>query len=1564
MGDLRKFRNSNSKTICSVFIPSNCKWNQLLGLVTLRLNSTKPTQYFEVLNKESESTLYVSDIETFKSCCHEASNPSDLVFIAHDEELPIRSHEFPAKVMSIASLQKELPVLDEDMSKVSSDSLSNIQFQIEERKLMIQLEEKCSWEEILLGIENGFHLKNIEIQSMVLYDEDGDQISSAIDNSSKFWKFHAMHLEEEGNYFHVSVSPMEPDTLKKSQSEVHDTSAREKKTSPSSSLNKTPSAGMRGGVSKKDPQSPPILGSPWLSPSKKTETKKQLLPKKQHNQQFDLALFLQSCSDGDMMAAKQFYQQHGSSSDVFSLGDKEGNTALHHACLKRHEFMIQWLVKSGADILASNNEGNTALHVLCANDGLESLKFCKKYCSNFSVHVKNKQNDTTLLHVATLAEDETMVRWLLDHSPEPQLLLNVVNEKGFTALHLVCWKNLLNIGKLLVERGACLNAKSVSGITPIYLACVFANRELVKFLHDSGAATKETTNRGDTNLHHAVCKADNEEIVEYLLEIGLNPEQPNYSGLTPLELVTQDSNEKLIHLMTSSSVSSSSAAAAAKRLQRSNPKVLQFFKACEMGNETAVDTLIQNEDISIHEVRDKYGRSGLHVACIYGHLDLLTSLIEDYAVDVNLLDIDGANILHLASLYGHLEIVQFLIEETSINLYHTTLTGDSPLHYACQAGHLQIIEYFLDSSPAAATTSATAGGATSGGTLVNLSNHDDENLLHICSRYGHTELANYLISKNILLTQKNKLLQTSLHLACSVTIHSHISYLPSISSSSSNSTSAATAAASFGTSVSLVELLLQYLNSNEINEPDYYGMTPLLLTCQQGNYELAQLLVQHGALTSSHSYHVLHCNSALHFSCQTDCVQLIEWLVLEQQCDVNYKNSKQLTCYSLAKLKDRLGVVKWFEDHQHLLPFQDHDSDSEDSDEAEEEERDDGKSPPVSPAKVKATGAGVAGTGGGVAGGGVASGSLPSSAAHPPTAIHMIHQAAICGNYIILKKCIQDGVDCNLCSSFGMTPLHYASRAGHLDLVKYLVSNGATLSATDTKGLTAIQYARDGNHEEIVRWLTEYEQKTKPSQKKSTSSSSSSSFFFSCLPVSALAPTPLSSIPPTQVPQKKPAAARLSTTGTGNGNGSSRTGNGSTGETNSSSNSNSNKSHTEDDKSQEILLCNYCTQGDLLEVKKLLQSGNAHINAVSSPGNRTPLHCACLSGNLQLVSYLLTNGANMNAQNLGGLTPLHIACDRNLSEICLKLIHHGADIEIPNKSGNNSLHLLCFRDCTQLFQDILLLPRTVVKSLDIDMKNSEGLTYMHIAVMRSNLPLVQFLSTYPSLVNARESKLHESPLHLSCQHGFYEITECLLGCHAFVNARNDHGQTALHYACSGLAEEISEEDSGQEEEEADGEEGSGGKVGGEERRSGGKGDLRLVKLLVKHGANLQIECDKGYNPLHYACEVGNLSLIKYLVKHGLSATENSEVSNINPIQVVKQQRHPEVYEWLLASILAAKVGKSVQEVLDEIHENSSRKSECDSVRSGGSAGSGGTSSRGGGAGRGGGSLTSSSKRRR
>lgn len=48
---------------------------------------------------------------------------------------------------------------------------------------------------------------------------------------------------------------------------------------------------------------------------------------------------------------------------------------------------------------------------------------------------------------------------------------------------------------------------------------------------------------------------------------------------------------------------------------------------------------------------------------------------------------------------------------------------------------------------------------------------------------------------------------------------------------------------------------------------------------------------------------------------------------------------------------------------------------------------------------------------------------------------------------------------------------------------------------------------------------------------------------------------------------------------------------------------------------------------------------------------QTPLHKACTSGTLELVNYLVTNGADSYTADINGWTPLHCACANSTPDI-------------------------------------------------------------------------------------------------------------------------------------------------------------------------------------------------------------------------------------------------------------------------------------------------------------------------
>ncbi|KAL2817845.1 hypothetical protein BJX63DRAFT_94667 [Aspergillus granulosus] len=82
-------------------------------------------------------------------------------------------------------------------------------------------------------------------------------------------------------------------------------------------------------------------------------------------------------------------------------------------------------------------------------------------------------------------------------------------------------------------------------------------------------------------------------------------------------------------------------------------------------NPSAVLALLQSNP-SIASNQDDHGYSLLHAAASYGHIDLLRALVQQYNVNVNLLDEDGETCLFVTE---NLDIAKCLVEELGVD-YH------------------------------------------------------------------------------------------------------------------------------------------------------------------------------------------------------------------------------------------------------------------------------------------------------------------------------------------------------------------------------------------------------------------------------------------------------------------------------------------------------------------------------------------------------------------------------------------------------------------------------------------------------------------------------------------------------------------------------------------------------------------------------------------------------------------------------------------------------------------------------------------------------------------------------
>ena len=91
-----------------------------------------------------------------------------------------------------------------------------------------------------------------------------------------------------------------------------------------------------------------------------------------------------------------------------------------------------------------------------------------------------------------------------------------------------------------------------------------------------------------------------------------------------------------------------------------------------------------------------------------------------------------------------------------------------------------------------------------------------------------------------------------------------------------------------------------------------------------------------------------------------------------------------------------------------------------------------------------------------------------------------------------------------------------------------------------------------------------------------------------------------------------------------------------------------------------------------VDVVLFLMDNGADINAKSGYGI-TLLNEAAETGNLQIVKELLGRGCDPNEQSSNGSTALHEACYQNHPAIVRLLLEHGADTEIVDQEGNTPI---------------------------------------------------------------------------------------------------------------------------------------------------------------------------------------------------------------------------------------------------------------------------------------------------
>ena len=165
--------------------------------------------------------------------------------------------------------------------------------------------------------------------------------------------------------------------------------------------------------------------------------------------------------------------------------------------------------------------------------------------------------------------------------------------------------------------------------------------------------------------------------------------------------------------------------------------------------------------------------------------------------------------------------------------------------------------------------------------------------------------------------------------------------------------------------------------------------------------------------------------------------------------------------------------------------------------------------------------------------------------------------------------------------------------------------------------------------------------------------------------------------------------------------------------------------------------------------------------------------------NVEILKFLVDQGADVNAKSEDGRTPLHIAASYNPNvEILKYLVSQGADVNAKGGYDNTPLHYAAWMNF-----NVEVLKYLVSLAADVNAKDNYGMTPLHWAVSgNSNVEVLKCLVSLGADVNAKDNN-DMTPLFRAAEYNSnVEVLKCLVSLGADVNAKDNYGWTPLDVA--------------------------------------------------------------------------------------------------------------------------------------------------------------------------------------
>ena len=196
-------------------------------------------------------------------------------------------------------------------------------------------------------------------------------------------------------------------------------------------------------------------------------------------------------------------------------------------------------------------------------------------------------------------------------------------------------------------------------------------------------------------------------------------------------------------------------------------------------------------------------------------------------------------------------------------------------------------------------------------------------------------------------------------------------------------------------------------------------------------------------------------------------------------------------------------------------------------------------------------------------------------------------------------------------------------------------------------------------------------------------------------------------------------------------------------------------------------------QNDVERLRALVEKHPESIDARSGVNRYTALHLALKNGSEDAARALVDHGADVNLGDLVSSTPLHFAAWKCSVAIVDFLIERGAQTDIQQTSQKNSpLHFAAMSGKADIVASLL------AHGANPNLRNQDGMTALHLAVHKGDVPVLQCLLAGRAEVNTENTPVagyRFTPLFTAVYFERADIVELLLSAGADPNQARTNG---------------------------------------------------------------------------------------------------------------------------------------------------------------------------------------------